>query len=80
MRIAARTPSLRGAMWRSTGNTEAAIVAQLTGDGTPPLEARAAASAAVLAALVTGSSRADGEVETLGAAIERALDVVEARP
>jgi AcrR family transcriptional regulator len=80
VRIAARTPSLRGAMWRSTGNTEAAIVAQLTGDGTPPLEARAAASA-VLAALVTGLyAWADGEVETLGAAIERALDAVEARP
>lgn len=80
VRIAAQTPSLRGAMWRSTGNTEAAIVAQLTGDGTPPLEARAAASA-VLAALVTGLfAWADGEVETLGAAIERALDVVEARP
>ncbi|KZE93599.1 putative mycofactocin biosynthesis transcriptional regulator MftR [Agromyces sp. NDB4Y10] len=76
VRIAARTPALRGAMWRSTGNTEAAIVAQLVDDGTDPLDARVAASA-VLAALVTGLyAWADGEVETLGAAIERALAVV----
>jgi AcrR family transcriptional regulator len=76
VRIAARTPSLRGAMWRSTGNTEAAIVARLVDDGADPLDARVAASA-VLAALVTGLyAWADGEVRTLGDAIERALDVV----
>lgn len=79
VRIAARTPALRGAMWRSTGSTEAAIVSQLTDDGADPLDARVAASA-VLAALVTGLyAWADGEVGTLGEAIERALDVVEAR-
>ncbi|MGR0221478.1 TetR/AcrR family transcriptional regulator [Agromyces sp. ZXT2-6] len=79
VRIAARTPSLRGAMWRSTGNTEAAIVERLVDDGADPLDARVAASA-VLAALVTGLyAWADREVETLGEAIERALDVVEAR-
>jgi AcrR family transcriptional regulator len=79
VRIAARTPSLRGAMHRSTGNTEAAIVARLVDDGADPLDARVAA-AAVLAALVTGLyAWADGEVETLGATIGRALDVVEGR-
>jgi AcrR family transcriptional regulator len=79
VRIAARTPALRGAMWRSTGNTETAIVAQLVDDGADPLEARVAASA-VLAALVAGLyAWADGEVGTLGEAIERALDVAEAR-
>jgi AcrR family transcriptional regulator len=77
VRIAARTPSLRGAMHRSTGNTEAAIVERLVDDGADPLDARVAASA-VLAALVTGLyAWADGEVDTLGAAIGRALDVVE---
>jgi AcrR family transcriptional regulator len=79
VRIAARTPSLRGAMWRSTGNTEAAIVARLVDDGADPLDARVAASA-VLAALVTGLyAWADGQVDTLGDAIERGLDVVAAR-
>lgn len=79
VRIAARTPSLRGAMWRSTGNTEAAIVDRLVDDGADPVEARVAASA-VLAALVTGLyAWADGEIDTLGAAIGRALDVVEGR-
>ncbi|MFC9918349.1 TetR/AcrR family transcriptional regulator [Agromyces binzhouensis] len=76
VRIAARTPALRGAMWRSTGNTEQAIAARLEADGASAFEARAAASA-VIAALVTGLyAWADGEVDTLGAAIERALDVV----
>jgi len=76
VRIAARTPALRGAMWRNTGNTERAIADRLVADGAPPFEARAAASA-VIAALVTGLyAWADGEIDTLGAAIERALDVV----
>ncbi|WP_353826486.1 TetR/AcrR family transcriptional regulator [Agromyces sp. SYSU T0242] len=76
VRIASRTPALRGAMWRSAGNTESAIVDRLVADGAPEFEARAAASA-VLAALVTGLyAWADGEIDTLGAALERALDVV----
>ncbi|GAA2035156.1 hypothetical protein GCM10009819_19470 [Agromyces tropicus] len=76
VRIGSRTPALRGAMWRSTGNTEQAIVARLVADGAPAFEARAAASA-VLAALVTGLyAWADGEIDTLGAALDRALDVV----
>ena len=77
VRIAAQTPSLRGAVWRSTGNTELAIIEQLVADGASPETARVAA-ASVLAALVAGLlSWADGEHGTLSDAIERALDVIE---
>ena len=77
VRIAAQTPSLRGAMWSSTGNTERAIVAQLVSDGAAPEVARVAA-ASVLAALVAGLfSWAEDEKQTLADAIERALDVIE---
>ncbi|HKH07952.1 MAG TPA: TetR family transcriptional regulator [Agromyces sp.] len=79
VRIAAQTPSLRGAMWRSTGNTERAIVEQLMADGAAPEVARVAA-ASVLAALVAGLfSWAEDETQTLADAIERALDVIEVR-
>lgn len=77
IRITAQTPSLRGAMWRSTGNTERAIVEQLVADGAAPAVARVAA-ASVLAALVAGLFLwADDEQTTLAEAIERALDVIE---
>ena len=77
IRVAARTPALRGAVWRSTGNTELAIIEQLVADGASPETARVAA-ASVLAALVAGLlSWADGEHGTLSDAIERALDVIE---
>lgn len=77
VRIAAHTSSLRGAMWRSTGNTEQAIVEQLVTDGATPEVARVAA-ASVLAALVAGLfSWAEHETQTLAEAIERALDVIE---
>lgn len=77
VRIAAGTPSLRGAVWRSTGNTEQAIVEQLVADGATPEVARVAA-ASVLAALVAGLfSWAESERGTLADAIERALDVIE---
>lgn len=79
VRIVAGTPALRGAMWRSTGNTERAIVAQLVADGSSPVEARVAA-ASVLAALVAGLySWADDDrgTGTLADAIERALDVID---
>ena len=80
VRIAARTESLRGAIWRSTGNTERAIVEQLTADGATPDVARVAA-ASVLAALVAGLlSWSDAQHGTLGDAIERALDVIEVAP
>jgi AcrR family transcriptional regulator len=77
IRIAAGTPSLRGAMWRSTGNTERAIVDQLVTDGATPDVARVAA-ASVLAALVAGLySWAEDESRSLADAIEQALDVIE---
>ena len=78
VRIVAQTPSLRGAMWRSTGNTERAIVEQLIADGTAPETARVAA-ASVLAALVAGlySWADDPDNGSLADAIEHALDVIE---
>ena len=77
VRVAARTPALRGAVWHSTGNTEAAIIEQLVADGATPEVARVAA-ASVLAALVAGLLIwADGEHVTLADAIEQALDVIE---
>lgn len=79
VRIVAQTPSLRGAMWRSTGNTERAIVDQLVADGASPEVARVAA-ASVLAALVAGLyTWADDESASLADAIEHALDVIEAQ-
>lgn len=77
VRISAQTPALRGAVWRSTGNTERAIVAQLVADGTSPSDAQVAA-ASVLAALVAGLFMwAEDESASLADAIERALDVIE---
>lgn len=77
VRIAATTPSLRGATWRSTGNTERAIVGQLVADGASDHDARIAA-AAVLAALVAGLfAWAENEEVGLAASIERALDAVD---
>ena len=77
VRIAAATPALRGAMWRSTGNTERAIIEQLVADGAAPDVARVAA-ASVLAALVAGLFIwAEDEQRSLAEAIERALDVIE---
>ncbi|WP_022892623.1 TetR family transcriptional regulator [Agromyces subbeticus] len=79
VRIIAQTPALRGAMWRSTGNTERAIVEQLVADGATPGVARVAA-ASVLAALVAGLySWAEGEDASLADAIEDALDVIVVR-
>jgi hypothetical protein len=64
-------------MWRSTGNTERAIVEQLVADGAAPDVARVAA-AAVLAALVAGLFIwAEDERRSLAEAIEQALDVIE---
>lgn len=79
VRIIAQTPALRGAMWRSTGNTERAIVEQLVADGATPEVARVAA-ASVLAALVAGLySWAESEDASLADAIEDALDVIVVR-
>jgi AcrR family transcriptional regulator len=75
--IVAATPSLLPALRASTSATETAIADQLVADGSDATEA-AIAAAATMAALMTGLMRwavADGG--TLGAAIERSLDVVE---
>ncbi|HET6673119.1 MAG TPA: TetR family transcriptional regulator [Agromyces sp.] len=80
VRIVAQTPTLRGAMWRSTGNTERAIVEQLVADGATLGAARVAA-ASVLAALVAGLyAWAEDEFVSLADAIEHALHVIEAAP
>ncbi|MCP2370265.1 AcrR family transcriptional regulator [Agromyces terreus] len=80
IRIIALTPSLRGAMWRSTGNTERALVEQLVADGAAPAVARVAA-ASVLAALVSGLyAWAEAPDGSLAEAIELALDVIDVRP
>jgi len=77
VRIVAQTPALRGAMWRSTGNTERAIVEQLVADDASPEVARVAA-ASVLAALVAGLfCWAEDGTQALAEAIERALDVID---
>ncbi|WP_394553276.1 TetR/AcrR family transcriptional regulator [Agromyces sp. MMS24-JH15] len=77
IRVAAGTPSLRGAMWRSTGNTERAMVDRLVADGADPADA-AVAVAAVLAALVSAMfAWAADESIGLAAAVERALDVLD---
>ncbi|KRC61139.1 TetR family transcriptional regulator [Agromyces sp. Root81] len=79
VRIVARTPSLRGEMWRSTGETERSIVEQLVADGAAPEAARVAA-ASVLAALVAGLySWAERDTGTLTDAIDDALDVIDVR-
>lgn len=76
--IVAATPSLAAAVRAGTAATEAAIVGELVAGGTDPAEA-AIAAAAVMAALMTTllqwGSAGDGP---LSAAIELALDVLEA--
>lgn len=77
IRIVARTPELRGAMWHSMGKTENAIIQQLVADGAPSHVARVAA-ASVLGALVAGLFVwAENEEYGLAFAIESALDVIE---
>lgn len=79
IRIVARTPELRGAMWSSMGNTERAIIEQLIADGAPSVVARVAA-ASVLGALVAGLyAWAESDEQGLADAIECALEVIEVR-
>lgn len=76
--IVAATPSLAAAVRAGTAATEAAIVTELVSGGADPGEA-AIAAAAVMAALMTALLQwgtAGGG--TLSAAIELALDVLEA--
>lgn len=76
--IVAATPSLAAAVRANTAASEAAIGVELAAGGADPREA-AIAAAAVMAALMTALLQwgRDGD-GTLSAAIERALDVVEA--
>lgn len=76
--ILATTPSLAAAARAATAATETAIAEQLTRDGAHPTDA-AVASAAVMAALMTGLLRwaAAGDNAPLSEAIERSLDVLE---
>lgn len=78
VRIVARTPALRAAVWRNNAETEELIVDQLVRDGAQPLRARAAAGA-VLAALMAALfewSRHDDIL--LAEAIMVALDTLDA--
>lgn len=76
--IVAATPSLLPALRASTAASEQAISEQLVADGSDRTEA-AVAAAAAMAALTTGLTRwaIDGG-GTLGAAVERSLDVLRA--
>jgi AcrR family transcriptional regulator len=75
--IAAATPSLLPALRASTAATETAITERLIADGTDATDA-AVAAAAAMAALMTGLTRwAVSDDGSLGAALERSLDVLE---
>ena len=77
--IVAATPSLLPALRASTAASEKVITEQLVADGTDPTGA-AVAAAAAMAALMTGLTRwAVTDDGALGAAVERSLDVLEAR-
>ncbi|NNH74139.1 TetR family transcriptional regulator [Nocardia uniformis] len=77
IRLIARTPALRGAMWRSTAETERLIADQLVADGADPLQAGVVA-AAVLAGLTSALlSWADQERATLAETITAALAALE---
>ncbi len=67
IQLVAATPSLRGAVWASSANTERAIREALTSSGTPEEQARAAAGAAMGAATTILLNWASGP-GTVGAA------------
>lgn len=77
LRIVARTPSLAGAMARNNVATEAAISDALVSRGVNRADARIAAAAALGALNAALLDWVDGDDDDLGAAIERALRVVE---
>ena len=76
LRLAA-DPALRGGVTRNTLATERVVAEQLIADGADPAEARIAAAAllaAMMAALLDWATADDDR--PMGAAIERALDVL----
>ena len=77
LRIVASSPSLRGAMWHGTAESERVLAEQLVADGTGDAAARIAASAtlgALMTALLVWSESDDPD---LSPAITTALDVLE---
>jgi AcrR family transcriptional regulator len=77
VRIAAATPSLRGAIAANNARTETILVHQLVHDGADPLAARVAAAAVlagITAALIEWSQQTD---LSLGEAVAAALDTLD---
>lgn len=79
MRIAARTPSLRAAIWRNNSRTEEIIGARLIADGAERREARICAAvvlAAIMASLLDWAQH-DEPVDGPDVAVRRALDLLD---
>jgi AcrR family transcriptional regulator len=77
VRVAAATPSLRGAIAANNAKTERVLVDQLVSDGAEPLAARVAAAAVLAglaAALLEWSQRVD---MSIGSAVSAALETLE---
>jgi AcrR family transcriptional regulator len=77
LRIAASSPSLRGAMWRGTAESERVLAEQLVTDGTDEGVARIAASATLSALMTALLVWAESDHPDLSHAITTALDVLE---
>jgi AcrR family transcriptional regulator len=75
-RVVARTPALRGAVWRNNAVTEDAVVDRLVADGCDPLEARAAVGATLAALTAALLHWARSEDDDLPDVLDRALAVL----
>lgn len=76
VRIAARTPSLRAAMWQNTERTERVIVEQLVGDGVDRLAARVAAAAVLAGVTAALLEWASSDADDLAPVMQAALDAL----
>ncbi len=76
VRIAARTPSLRAAMWQNTERTERVIVEQLIGDGVDRLAARVAAAAVLAGVTAALLEWASSDADDLAPVMQAALDAL----
>lgn len=74
--IVARTPTLRGAIERSSGRTAAELAAALSDRGVPPGSARVAAAAMIAGLSAALLDWADSGGGTVDAVIASALDVL----